>query len=271
LEGRADEALDLLADFPEEPPASAPANGVASLYYARAVARHAAGDHEGALASAKSLGALLARLDVDSPTWAAWRSVAIEPLRALGRLDEARALARENVALCERAEVPDLLGEALRLLGETTADPSEGFAALERAVKVLADAEGRLTEGLARLSLGSALRRAGQRSRAREELLAGRALVAACGAAPLVEHAEAELAAAGSRTTRLDVTGAGALTASELRIAGLAAQGMSNTEIGRMLFVSHKTVETHLSRVYRKLGIDGRAGLAAALAAPGEE
>lgn len=269
LEGNVSQALDLLAVFPEDSPPNAPVNGIAALLYARAVARHAAGHHEGALAAAQSLGALLADLDVDSPTWASWRPVAIGPLRALGRLDEARALAHENFSLCERAQVPDLLGEALRLVGETAEDHAEGVSALERSVDVLAGSEGRLAEGLARLSLGSALRRAGQRSRAREELLAGRALVAVCGAAPWIEYAEAELAAAGSRTTRLELTGTGALTASERRIADLAAQGLTNTEIGRMLFVSHKTVETHLSRVYRKLSIAGRGELVAALAGDG--
>jgi len=257
LQGRVDEAVALLAEFPEEPPAEWPVNGLATLHYARAVVRHAAGDHAGALASAERLGALVTGLDVDSPTWAAWRPLAIGPLRALGRPDEARAHAERHVELCERSQVAPLLGEALRLLGELEDDPG----LLERALAVLTDAQSPLQEGRARLSLGSALRRAGQRAQAREQLQIARAQLVSCGATPWVEHAQAELAAAGSRIARIDLTGVGALTASERRVADLAAQGRTNTEIARMLFVSPKTVETHLSRVYRKLDIGGRTEL----------
>jgi DNA-binding CsgD family transcriptional regulator len=66
------------------------------------------------------------------------------------------------------------------------------------------------------------------------------------------------------------LTGVDALTPSELRVARLAAQGASNHEIAQSLFVTTQTVKGHLSGVYRKLGIGGRAELADALAAPCE-
>jgi DNA-binding CsgD family transcriptional regulator len=62
------------------------------------------------------------------------------------------------------------------------------------------------------------------------------------------------------------VTGVDALTASEERVARMAREGKSNTDIAQALFVSRKTVETHLGRAYQKLGITGRGELATALA-----
>ena len=88
-----------------------------------------------------------------------------------------------------------------------------------------------------------------------------------CGARGLAERAAEELRATGARPRRHAQTGRDALTASERRVAALAAAGRSNREIAQELFVTVATVETHLRRVYRKLGVDGRPGLPAALAA----
>src|SRR5690606_25126549 len=105
-------------------PSGAPVNGVAVVGFGRAVTRHLAGDHEGALRAARSVGELMARLDVDAPTWAAWRAWSIEPLLALGRVAEARALAAEHLALCEAGGVAPLLADALRLDATTVEDPA---------------------------------------------------------------------------------------------------------------------------------------------------
>ncbi|HNN48626.1 MAG TPA: hypothetical protein PKM12_06615, partial [Marmoricola sp.] len=75
LQGQVEQALQLLAEFPEEPPQNWPFNGVASLYAARAIAFHAASRPAEALENAQRLGRLLKRLDVDSPTWACWRAL----------------------------------------------------------------------------------------------------------------------------------------------------------------------------------------------------
>ena len=79
-----------------------------------------------------------------------------------------------------------------------------------------------------------------------------------CGARALAERARTELRAAGGRSSGPEGSGVGALTASERRVAELAAEGLSNPEIAQALFVTRKTVETHLGHVYRKLGITGR-------------
>jgi DNA-binding NarL/FixJ family response regulator len=82
---------------------------------------------------------------------------------------------------------------------------------------------------------------------------------------PLVERAEQELAATGARPRRLLLSGVESLTASERRVAGFAAEGLSNKDIAQQLFVTTKTVEVHLSNVYRKLGIGSRGELPQAL------
>ena len=92
-----------------------------------------------------------------------------------------------------------------------------------------------------------------------------RHLADACGARPLAERARQELRAAGGRPRRPRTTGTQALTASERRIAAMAADGLSNPEIAQALFVTKKTVEAHLSSAYRKLDIHSRNQLAAAL------
>jgi DNA-binding CsgD family transcriptional regulator len=89
----------------------------------------------------------------------------------------------------------------------------------------------------------------------------------ACGARGLRARALDGLAALGDRPRRLMFSGADSLTASERRIADLAAHGRSNRDIAQDLFVTPKTVENHLGRVYMKLGIKGRRELASALAA----
>ena len=116
------------------------------------------------------------------------------------------------------------------------------------------------------VDLGAALRRLGHRSDARPPLAAGLDQAVRCGATALAQRARTELQATGARPRRLLVTGRDALTPSERRIATLAAEGRSNRDIAQTLFVTTKTVETHLSRTYRKLDITGRTQLSSALA-----
>src|SRR3712207_5054417 len=87
----------------------------------------------------------------------------------------------------------------------------------------------------------------------------------ACQGTKLAERAHEELVAAGARPRRLQFSGRDSLTASERRVADLAASGMGNREIAQTLFVTIKTVENHLARAYSKLGINRRDQLPAAL------
>jgi DNA-binding CsgD family transcriptional regulator len=265
-QGRVDEALAVLAPFPGELPPGSPANGVAGLEFGRGITARWAGDHEAAVAAAFRVRDLVTGLDVDSPSWAAWRALAVEPLVALGRTEEARRLATEHLALCRASEVQRLLGEAERLAGLVAETPEEALGLLRRSVDRLRVADCPIQLVTSQLDLGSALRRRGLRAEAREQLVAARDGAAACGAGVFLRRAEEELAAAGVRVPSRETSGPGALTPSELRVARLAAAGMSNPEIARTLFVVPKTVETHLSRAYRKLGVTGRSDLAGVLA-----
>ena len=82
-----------------------------------------------------------------------------------------------------------------------------------------------------------------------------------CGAVPLVERARTELLAAGARPRRVIRSGLDALTPAELRVAQLAANGMSNVQIAQSLFVTRKTIETQIGSVLRKLDLSSRAQL----------
>lgn len=113
--------------------------------------------------------------------------------------------------------------------------------------------------------LGASLRRAGRRADARPLLREALELARRCGAAGLAKRASDELAATGERVRRYTPIGVESLTPSERRVAELAASGMTNRGIAQTLFVTVKTIETHLAAVYDKLGIRSRRELPAAL------
>ena len=85
----------------------------------------------------------------------------------------------------------------------------------------------------------------------------------------LARRARDELVAAGARPRRSVLSGPGSLTAAEDRVARLAAEGLTNRTIAERLYVSERTVETHLTRAFDKLQIASRTALAAALAEQG--
>jgi DNA-binding CsgD family transcriptional regulator len=136
---------------------------------------------------------------------------------------------------------------------------------------VLTNSPAKLEQAKARTELGAALRRANRRTEAREQLRRAVDLATICGATPLAARANIELRATGARPRRIALSGVESLTPSELRVAQMAAEGPTNREIAQALFVTPKTVEIHLSSVYRKLGIGSRSQLPAALAQPTRE
>jgi DNA-binding CsgD family transcriptional regulator len=138
---------------------------------------------------------------------------------------------------------------------------------LAEAAEVLEPSPARLEHARALTELGAALRRANRRAAARDPLRRALDLAAACGAQPLADRARHELRAAGGRPRRPRLSGAESLTASERRVAQMAVGGMTNRDIAQALLVTVKTVETHLGRLYRKLGIHSRAELAEMMAA----
>ncbi len=119
----------------------------------------------------------------------------------------------------------------------------------------------------ARLSYGEWLRREGRRVDAREQLRAAHEAFAAMGAAGFAERARHELLATGERVRRRTDAARDELTPQEEHIARLALKGRTNPEIGAELFISPRTVEWHLRKVFAKLGVSSRKDLGDALPA----
>jgi DNA-binding CsgD family transcriptional regulator len=119
----------------------------------------------------------------------------------------------------------------------------------------------------ARLSLayGTWLRRQRRVAESRTELRSARDLLDAVGVRYLADRAQQELGASGEATRHRGIDVLDQLTPQELQIARLAADGLSNREIGTRLYLSHRTVGSHLYRVFPKLGITSRAQLNTAL------
>ncbi len=201
---------------------------------------------------------------VRNPTAMSWRSPRARALHALGRTDEAIALAGDALELARAWGAPSAVARALRERGEMRG--ADGLADLEAAVAAVEGSPARLELAKALAAEGRALRHARRPGDAREPLRRALELADACGADALAEAVRSELYATGARPRTAALSGAGALTASERRVAALAAEGSSNRDIAQSLFVTPKTVEVHLSNAYRKLGIRSRRELTAALA-----
>ena len=223
------------------------------------------GRPEQALADFLEVGSITASLGIENPAYAPWRSQAALCLHRLDRQSEARELAGTELELSRRWGAPRTVGVSLRALGLVEGGQS-GERRLREAVEILADSRARLEHARALLDLGAALRRGNSRSEARQLLRRGVELAYQCGASALAERGNEELAATGARPRGIVLRGVDELTASERRVAQMAAEGLSNKEIAQALFVTAKTVEQHLGRAYRKLDINSRRHLAAALA-----
>jgi DNA-binding CsgD family transcriptional regulator/tetratricopeptide (TPR) repeat protein len=242
----------------------------ASMLYlpdSRARLRLLRGDLAGGLDEMLEAGRRFEGLGGRNPAFLAWRSQAALALLQLGKREEAWPLASEELELARTWGAPRALGAALRVAGLVEGG-QQGLALLEEAVEVLADSPAKLEHAKARTELGAALRRANRRSEAREQLRHAVELATICGAVPLAARAETELLATGARPRRIALSGVDSLTPSERRVAQMAAEGHTNREVAQALFVSPRTVEVHLSSVYRKLEIRSRSQLPAALAEP---
>jgi DNA-binding CsgD family transcriptional regulator len=209
-------------------------------------------------------------LGIDNPAIASWRADAAAAHTALGHPQEAAALAAEQLALARKIGTPTTLGIALRVRGTQAVSDRSGQSlakeSLAEAVSLLETTPARYELALALAGLGACLRRSGQRAEARVPLRRALDLAQRTGAVPLAEQTRQELLATGARPRRTALTGPDALTSAERRVAGLAADGLSNRQIAQHLFITQPTVETHLRHAFHKLGITSRAGLPAQLA-----
>jgi DNA-binding NarL/FixJ family response regulator len=193
--------------------------------------------------------------------FAPWRALAATVAHTLGDGELAARLAAEGRRLAERSGAPTALAQALRVDGIV----SDDIALLARSVALAAGTPDLLEHAKSLVAYGSAQLAAGLRAPARETLRDGLATAHEAGALALAQTARGQLVAAGGRPRRVALRGVEALTPSELQVAQLAEEGLSNRDISDGLFVSLKTVEQHLARAYAKLEISGRHELGPAL------
>ena len=154
-----------------------------------------------------------------------------------------------------------------RCHGLAVDDHAEAVTAFEAAVQEhVAAADAPFELARTELMLGSRLRRDGRRTAARAHLRSAMDRFTAMDLTLWVQRSAAELAATGETVRTRRYTGDEPLTSQESRVAILVSQGLSNREVAAALFVSPKTVEYHLSNVYRKRGLRSRSELARAMA-----
>jgi len=226
--------------------------------------RMAQGRDREALEDLRLCGRLERAYGFETPSVTCWRSDAALCLGALGERDAAVELAVDGLARARAFGAPRPLGIAIRAAA-LLENGARRIDMLEEAVATLGASADRLEHARALTDLGATVRRQRPPTQARGPLDEALALARSCGATAIAERAHAELEATGVRRRKLVVGGLEALTPSELRVAELAAAGRSNRRIAELLFVTTKTVETHLYRAYRKLDISSREELPGAL------
>jgi DNA-binding CsgD family transcriptional regulator len=212
-----------------------------------------------------SVGARLTRGIVTCPGFLSWRSEAALAHLALGDREPAQRLAEEELELAQAFGALRALGIAKRAAG-VVAGGDRGASLLREAIDAFKRGDASLEKARALTDLGALLRRRNRRTEARELLREALDAAHRSGAKALADQAETELRATGARPRRVVLTGLDSLTASERRIAELAGQGLTNREIAQTLFITTRTVEGHLTSVFRKLQLDSRNELPAALA-----
>lgn len=235
---------------------------------ARASVAEARADYAGVLRALEPFRQPWAGGSIDEPGAWPWPDVHANALVLEGRHDEAEAflgpheqLARARGHRSARARLGYARG---RLLG-ATGDLAGARVAFEESAALLADLPLPYDRARTHFAWGQTLRRAGKRREADAVLQAARDLYDGLGASTYVERCDRELRAGGVHTGRSAPAerAVEALTPQEELVAELVARGMTNREVGTELFVSTKTVQYHLTRIYSKLGIRSRGELAA--------
>jgi DNA-binding CsgD family transcriptional regulator len=258
--GREAEAASLLEVTLGEMTSRGEGQGVAAAQYARAVLYNGLGRYDEALTAAGQAS--------ERPEGLASSNC--------GPLELIEAAARGGQA----GRASDVLGRLAQTTSASGSDWALGVQARSRALLTEGDEAERLyREALERLGrtrvraelarahllYGEWLRRENRRVDAREQLRTAYEMLTAMGIEAFAERARRELLATGETVRKRTVDTAGQLTAQEAQIARLARDGLSNAEISTQLFLSPRTVEWHLRKVFSKLGISSRRQLSGAL------
>jgi DNA-binding CsgD family transcriptional regulator len=226
------------------------------------------GDFEAADRELRPLPAWLVSHGWDEPTDFAWAN-AIEALVGIGECERARSYLEQYEQRAQRSASPWALATAARCRGLLVAaegDLEAGLAALERGLVEHDRMRCPFERGRTLLALGSVQRRSRRKRDARDTLDQALGIFDELGADLWARQARAELERISGRRARTN-----RLTTTEERVAALAGQGRANKEIAAALHMSVHTVEAHLTRTYRKLGIRSRAALATRLTASHDE
>jgi DNA-binding CsgD family transcriptional regulator len=184
----------------------------------------------------------------------------VESAVRAGQPDACRTQFDAYAAWSERAARPSQMALVSRCRA-LLSDGEEALAHHETALKLHAASGGSYQRARTQLAYGEALRRARQRAAARPQLRAALETFERLGATPWAERARHELRATGETARKRDPSTLDQLTPQELQIARLAQEGGSNREIAAQLFLSPRTVEYHLHKVFTKLGITARGQL----------
>ena len=216
-----------------------------------------------AIAMLEQIESFAARSGLQDPLFVPWAPDLVEAYMRAGRRGDAERIATSLDRRAERAGVALSLALAARCRGLVAEDDFEdGFeAALADHERAAAPFETARTL----LAYGSRLHRARRRVDGRARLRAALEIFERLGAQPWIGQAEAELRAAGA-IRRSPVADPDELSPQEIRVAREVAAGATNREVAARLFLSPKTIEFHLGRVYRKLGIHSRTELATLVA-----
>jgi len=176
-----------------------------------------------------------------------------------GQTEQVRPIVAELAGTAAQTPAPVLHAD-LRLARAMLAADDEAESLFQAALR--ADlAAWPLIRSRTQLAYGEWLRRHRRAVESRDHLRAARDMFDALGAIPWSERARRELRAAGEASRRRDPDARDQLTPHELQIAQLAAEGLTNREIGQRLYLSHRTVSSHLHRIFPKLGVASRSQL----------
>jgi DNA-binding CsgD family transcriptional regulator len=206
----------------------------------------------------------LAAWGMSNPFLCPYLTQLADALNRLGQHSRATEYSRTALRLARQWGAPGPIADALRVTGLIRGGNS-GCATLQEAAAIAESTDSPLEYARVLASLGIVLRRAGRLREAREPLRTALDRASSCGAGLIVTLTNTELVATGAQPRRLRTTGADALTATERRVASMVAGGLTNRGAAQALFVSEKTIETHLAHAYRKLRITSRSQLAKAL------